>query len=220
MGTLKGTRKQKRIMSNKEVLKDQPPENKFWSVIRNYGFSTLMGVFFLIMFVSPDAKSFVLRQLMHTGLFNASIDKVDSDGSNAPAVDFAFEDVSGDVSNTSLLRGKVVFINFWASWCPPCRAEFPSIEALYAGYKDNPEMFFLMINEDNDLAAAHRYLEKENYTVPFYQAKGNVPDEIYTGILPTTIVLDKEGNIRLHHTGFANYGSKKFMKQIEELIKE
>lgn len=207
-------------MDNKEELKDNPPESKFWAFVRNYGFSTLMGIAVVIMFASQDAKSFVLRQLMHTGLFNASIDKADSDTSNLPAVDFAFEDGNRDVWNTTALRGKVVFINFWASWCPPCRAEFPSIEALYSHYKDNPNIFFLMINEDNDLAAAQRYLEKENYTVSFYKAKGDIPDEIYSGILPTTIVLDKKGKIRLHHTGFSNYGSEKFMMQIEELIRE
>lgn len=207
-------------MNNKKVLGDNPPENKFWAFVRNYGFSTLMGIAVVIMFVSPDAKSFVLRQLMHTGLFNASIDKADSDTSNLPAVDFAFEDGSGNVWNTSSLRGKVVFINFWASWCPPCRAEFPSIEALYSNYEDNPDIFFLMINEDNDVSAAHGYLKKEKYTVPFYKAKGSVPDEIYTGTLPTTIVLDKEGKIRYHHAGFANYRSEKFMKQIEESFVE
>src|SRR5690606_4399352 len=185
-------------MDNKEELKDNPPKSQFWTFVRKNGFSTLMGIAVVIMFVSPDAKSFVLRQLMHTGLFNARIEKVDSDASTPPTVDFAFEDGSGNVSNTSSLREKVVFINFWASWCPPCRAEFPSIEALYSHYKDNPNIFFLMINEDNDLAAAQRYLEKENYTVSFYKAKGDIPDEIYSGILPTTIVLDKKGKIRLH----------------------
>ena len=208
------------MIDHKETVKEKPSESQFWAFVRNYGFSTLAGLAFVVLFVSPDAKSFVLRQLMHTGLFNASIDQVESDASNVPAVDFAFEDSEGNMQNTAALRGKVVFINFWASWCPPCRAEFPSIEALYSNYKDNPNMFFLMINEDNDLAAAHRYLEKENYTVPFYKSKGNVSEEIYTGMLPTTIVLDKEGKVRLHHTGFANYVSDKFMKQIEDLMRE
>ncbi len=208
------------MLDHKEIIKEKPSESKFWKFIRKHGFSALMGIAVVIMLVSPDAKSFILRQMMHTGLFNASIDTENSATSNQPATDFYFEDSQGNIQNTKSLRGKVVFINFWASWCPPCRAEFPSIEALYSNYKDNPNMFFLMINEDNNLAAAHSYLEKENYTVPFYKSKGNVSEEIYTGMLPTTIVLDKEGRIRLHHTGFANYGSEKFMKQIEDLMRE
>src|SRR5690606_34076818 len=184
------------------------------------GFSALMGIAIVIMMVSPDAKSFMLRQMMLTGLFNASINQDDSGTSNQPAIDFRFEDDNGKIQNTSSLRGKVVFINFWASWCPPCRAEFPSIESLYSNYKTNPDIFFLMVNEDNDVAAAYAYLKNKKYSVPFYKAMGNVPGEIYTGALPTTIVLDKDGKIRFHHTGFANYGSEKFMRQIEELIQE
>jgi len=118
------------------------------------------------------------------------------------------------------LRGKVVFINFWASWCPPCRAEFPSIETLYTRFKNHPDIFFLMINKDSDPSAAHNYLEKEKYSVPFYQTNDNVPGEVYSGSLPTTVVLDKAGKIRFHHEGFANYGTGQFVKQIEELIKE
>ena len=204
--------------NNKEVLKEKPPENKVWEFIKKNGFSALMGIGIVIMIVSPDAKSLMLRQLMLTGLFNASKEKTGT--SNESAIDFYFEDDKGNVQNTASLKGKVVFVNFWASWCPPCRAEFPSIETLYSNLKNNPDVFFLMINEDNDVSAAYKYLEREKYSLPFYKAKGNVPAEIYTGTLPTTIVLDKKGEIRLRHQGFANYGSEKFINQMEELIQE
>ena len=114
----------------------------------------------------------------------------------------------------------MVFINFWASWCPPCRAEFPSIEKLYTKFKDHPKVFFLTINEDEDPAMAHAYLKDENSSIPFFKVTGNVPNVIYKGALPTTVVLDKKGNIRFHHEGFADYSSDKFMKQIEDMIKE
>src|SRR5690606_7346601 len=208
------------MQNKKQVAKEEPPKNMFSKFIREHGFSTLLGIAVVIMLVSPDAKSFVLRQLMLTGLFNASIDQETSDTSNRPAIDFDFEDHKGDIQNTSSLRGKVVFINFWASWCPPCRAEFPSIDALYSVYKNNPNIFFLMVNEDNDISKAYGYLEKEKFALPFYKAKGNVPEEIYSGTLPTTVVLDQDGKIRLHHTGFANYRSEKCINQIEKLIRE
>ncbi len=194
--------------------------NKFWAFIRKNGFSVFMGLFVVAMVVSPDTKSFVLRQLMRTGLFNASIDEQGPAALSQPAVDFDFADDDGYVQHTSSLQGKVVFINFWASWCPPCRAEFPSIEKLYSTLKDNPDIFFLMINEDTDLSAAHGYLEREDYSIPFYRSNGGVPREIYTGALPTTVVLDKAGQIRLRHEGFANYGSAKFIKELEELMNE
>ncbi|WP_313091739.1 MULTISPECIES: TlpA family protein disulfide reductase [Bacteroidota] len=207
------------MLNNKEVSKKKPPANK-WQYIRKNAFTIVMVIFVGIMLFSPDAKSFVLRQLMATGLFNASMDKKDAGTANQANTDFDFTDEKGNVQNTASLRGKVVFINFWASWCPPCRAEFPSIETLYTQFKDNPDMVFLTINEDNDPAAGKAYLEKEKFSVPMYQSSGNVPAAIYSGSLPTTVVLDKNGKVRLHHAGFANYASDKFVKQIEELINE
>ena len=206
------------MLNNKEVPTKKPPANKLWQYIRKNGFTILMVVFVGVMLFSPDAKSFVLRQLMATGLFNASMDGKSADTSSAN--DFDFKDEKGNVQSTASLRGKVVFINFWASWCPPCRAEFPSIETLYTQFKDNPDIFFLTINEDNDPAMGKAYLNKEKFSIPMYQSNGNVPAEVFSGSLPTTIVLDKNGKIRLHHTGFANYASAKFVKQIEELINE
>lgn len=207
-------------MENKEVSKEKPPANKAWQYIRKNGFTILMVIFIGVMFVSPDAKSFVLRQLMATGLFNASIDNKSADKSAHANIDFDFSDENGNVQSTSSLRGKVVFINFWASWCPPCRAEFPSIETLYSKFKDHPDVFFLTINQDNDLAKGRAYLNKENFSVPLFTTNGNVPREVYSGALPTTVVLDKDGKLRYHNTGFANYASNKFVKQIEKLTNE
>lgn len=208
------------MLKNKEVSKEKVSSNKFRQYIRKNGFTTLLLIFIGVMFVSPDAKSFVIRQLMITGLFNANIQSKEADKANHTNIDFDFSDENGSVQNTSSLRGKVVFINFWASWCPPCRAEFPSIETLYSKFNDNPDIFFLMINQDNDLAKGKAYLNKENFTVPLFTTYGNVPEAIYSGALPTTVVLDKNGNIRYHNTGFANYASDKFVKQITQLIKE
>lgn len=205
------------MLNNNEVSKQKTSSEKFWQFIRKHGFSTLMGVFLVVLLISPDAKSLMLQQLMRTGLFNASLDKSVSESS---AHDFDFTDGEGNIHNTASLRGKVVFINFWASWCPPCRAEFPSIEKLYTTLGDHPDVFFLMINEDNDIAAGIQYLEKEGYSTPIYRRSGNVPNEIYSGALPTTLVLDKAGKARLHNAGFADYGSAKFLRQMEELINE
>ncbi len=191
-----------------------------WKFIKKNAFTIVMIIIIGVLFFSPDAKSFVLRQLVSTGFFNAKIDQKDSDDAKTISADFDFTDEKGNIQNTSSLRGRVVFINFWASWCPPCRAEFPSIEALYTQFKDNPDIFFLTINEDSNSAAGRAYLEDEGFSVPMYQSMGNVSSEIYSGRLPTTVVLDKNGAVRYYHTGIANYASKKFVKQIEELINE
>lgn len=207
-------------MNNKEVSKEKPNTPTFWPYVKKNGLTIVMAVLLVVLLISPDAKSFALRQLMATGLFNASLDTKDPAEATASDVDFRFVDENGDVHSTASLRGQVVFINFWASWCPPCRAEFPSIETLYTTFKDDPDVFFLMINQDSDQAAGKAYLRNEGFSVPFYTLNGPVSEELYSGALPTTVVLDKNGKIRFHHAGFANYASDKFVKQIEGLMAE
>ena len=184
--------------------------------LRKNGTTILLGIGLVVIIVSPDAKSWVLRQLMVTGIFNAQIDSNRSE----KTADFNFQDKHGNIATLSSLKGKVVFINFWASWCPPCRAEFPSVMSLYDKFRDDPNVFFLMTNEDDNLSAAEKFLEKEKYVLPLFRTTGKIPDVVYTGTLPTTVVLDKTGKIRYHHEGFANYGSEKFIDQIENLVKE
>ena len=108
--------------------------NKLWLFTEKHGFSILMGIAIITMLVNPDAKSWVLRQLMFTGLFNANIEQKDAETTSTANLDFEYVDEQGTVYNTESLRGKVVFINFWASWCGPCRAEFPSIQTLYSKF--------------------------------------------------------------------------------------
>ena len=67
---------------------------------------------------------------------------------------------------------------------------------------------------------SNKFLEKENYALPFFSTAGKIPDVIYTGTLPTTVVLDKTRKIRYRHEGFANYDSEKFINQMENLVKE
>lgn len=204
---------------NRNNLKEHS-QSKIVSWLKRNVVSTILLLITAILVLIPDAKTFVLQQLLKTGLFNSSIIKKDAVDLSQVNVDFDFTDTKGEVRNTSSLRGKVIFINFWAPWCPPCRAEFPSIEMLYSKYKDNPGIFFLPINTDADLTKGEAYLEKEKFSFPMYHLKGSAPAEIFSGSLPTTVVLDKKGKIRLYHTGFGNYSSDKFISQIQELIDE
>jgi thiol-disulfide isomerase/thioredoxin len=178
--------------------------------------AVLIG-FLLLITISPDAKAWLLQQLVAVGLFKAEIKKdgIETSSLTAP---FYFTNAAGITSSTADLKGKVVFINFWASWCPPCRAEMPSIVALYQKLQHDNRYVFLFINEDDDKAKATQYLEKNNYIIPLYNRTGNVPPEIFAGTLPTTIVINKEGKIVLKHEGMAGYNTEVFIKQLEGLL--
>ncbi|MGL6125863.1 TlpA family protein disulfide reductase [Chryseobacterium artocarpi] len=185
---------------------------------RNNWSTAILAILFIVLLVNPDAKAWLMRQVASTGLLNSSISepKVQE---TTPYNNFTLKDESGKLMNVSDLKGKVVFINFWASWCPPCRAEFPSVQKFYEKYKSNSNIVFLTVNLDDDSATGIAYLKQKGFTVPFITSAGNIPKEIYDGSLPTTVVLDKKGTIRLRHTGVADYSKDSFYADIDALLK-
>jgi thiol-disulfide isomerase/thioredoxin len=144
--------------------------------------------------------------------------KNDKNVNAQPVTPFYFRDENGNTISTSELKDKVVFINFWASWCPPCRTEMPSLNILYNKLKDDDRFVFLFLNENENTAKARDFLQKNNYSFPLMSVEGNVPASIFSGTLPTTVVLDKEGKIVMKHEGLAGYSGDDFIKQLKELL--
>ncbi|MNK13347.1 Thiol-disulfide oxidoreductase ResA [compost metagenome] len=176
------------------------------------------GIFILVLalfvFV-PSAKALLLQGLMQVGLFNPDV-KTEKNLSN-PAPDLKFKDQTGKVVTLNELKGKIVFLNFWATWCPPCLAEMPSINKLYEKHKDNKDVVFILLDADSNFEKANGYMNARKYTMPVYQMASNVPEQIFAGSLPTTIVFDKQGRLSFKHEGAANYNSNKFVEFIEKL---
>ena len=162
-----------------------------------------------------------MRQVISTGVMNLTLqDQREDDQAKPVTENFSVRDEAGRVINTADLKGKVVFMNFWASWCPPCRAEFPSIQKFYDRYKGREDVVFLTVNLDDQPAAGRNYLDQQNYSLPLLVPASEIPPAFYTGSLPTTVVLDKKGEIRLHHTGMADYSKDSFYKKIDAMLAE
>ena len=189
----------------------------FYSAAKKRALSVLLISFIIIIVFVPDAKPFLLQQLVSIGLFKAEIKK--NGENNLPVTaSFSFTDSAGITATTAGLKGKVVFINFWASWCPPCRAEMPSLDELYEKLQNDDRFVFLFINEDEDKSKAIKYLQKNHFTLPLYSRTGDVPTEIFSGTLPTTIVIDKVGKVVLKHEGIAGYNTDAFIRQLRDLL--
>ncbi|MBP0613418.1 TlpA family protein disulfide reductase [Chryseobacterium sp. cx-311] len=199
---------------NKEKTKEWLKKN--WS-------TALLTAFLAVILISPDAKTWFMRQVISTGVMNLTLQdqsKKSNEKSTSEIADFRLQDEDGRIVSTKELRGKVVFMNFWASWCPPCRAEFPSVQKFFDRYKDDPNVVFLTVNLDDQAAAGRNYLDKQNFTLPLLVPASDIPPAYYTGSLPTTVVLDKKGEIRLHHTGMADYSKDSFYKKIDAMLAE
>ena len=174
----------------------------------------------LLFFIfSTGAKSWVLQQLISVGLFKAEIKK-DASAEEMLVQNnyFSFVKEDGVMQSTADLKGKVVFINFWATWCPPCRAEMPSLNDLYNKFKQDERFVFLFVNEDDDEQKAKKYLQGNKFAIPLTTRAGNIPASIFSGTLPTTIVLNKEGAVVVKHEGLAGYNTEDFIRQLKELL--
>ena len=186
--------------------------------LKKHGFSILFYGLLALFLFSPAAKSWLLKQVVATGLLKADIDKAKPGKIFQDAGNFSFTDATGKSSDLAELKGKVVLINFWASWCPPCRAEMPDLEALYQKLKDDNRIVFLFMNEDEDRNKAIEYLKKNHPTIPLLYATGSVSTEIFSGSLPTTLVINKEQKIVLKKEGIAGYNTEHFIRQLKELL--
>jgi len=132
--------------------------------------------------------------------------------------DFSLKGVTNATDvNLNDLKGEVVFINYWATWCPPCRAEMPSLQSLYDDYKEKVSFVFITSDEKSKVDA---FYTKHNYELPTYNILSNPPKEIDTQSLPATFVIDKNGNVALSEFGPANWNSTKVRELLDNLIKE
>jgi thiol-disulfide isomerase/thioredoxin len=120
---------------------------------------------------------------------------------------------SGEVIDLSSFKGKKVFINLWATWCPPCVAEMPSIQELYNQTR-NSNTEFVMISLDKNFDIAKKWALQKNYNLPLYYASGELPGELQVAGIPTTFIFDEEGNLIFNHVGSEDYSRPKFKKML------
>ncbi len=112
---------------------------------------------------------------------------------------------------------KVIFINYWATWCPPCIAEMPDLQKLYNDYQG--KITFAFISNENQ-KKINSFLEKNKLTLPVYNQTSTAPIELNHSSIPTTFIIDKKGNLVIHKTGVANWNSKAFLSKLNTLIEE
>ena len=126
-----------------------------------------------------------------------------------------------DGKQTSLrdLKGKVIFLNLWASWCPPCIAEMPGIQQLYRE-SDTSRVAFVMLSLDENPEKARRLMKRKKFTFPAYTPGSRMPQVYATQSIPTTFVISKRGEIVVRHEGMADYSSAEFKAFLSKLASQ
>lgn len=170
-------------------------------------------VFLVIIFV-PDAKALLLQGLMRIGFYAPNTEQPSH---TASLSGIKFSDVDGKVIDLGDLKGKIIFINFWATWCPPCRAEMPSLNKLYQQFKQDKDVVFIFADADGNLEKSGKFVAKRKYEMPVFKIVSKLPETLFAGALPTTIIFDKQGRLALHHEGIANYADQKIIDFFKKL---
>lgn len=136
------------------------------------------------------------------------------------APDFALKSRAGDNLRLSEQVGDIVIVNFWASWCGPCRQELPAFEQMYQEYQDLG-VTVLAVNVDDDPAKADVLLSDVDVSFPvLYDSAGEVSRLYDVNAMPTTVIVDRNGNTRLEHKGYKSGDEVKYEKAIKALLRE
>ncbi|OGP93013.1 MAG: hypothetical protein A2156_05760 [Deltaproteobacteria bacterium RBG_16_48_10] len=131
--------------------------------------------------------------------------------------DWTVQSLEGQDFKRTNAKWKVVFLNFWATWCSPCIAEMPSIQRLYEKLKDKGIVFACISNEE--ASKVSRFVRRKGFTFPIYTMRGLPPVVFNTQRVPATFILSRDGRIALEHIGSAKWDDNKSVDFIKGLIK-
>lgn len=180
--------------------------------------SDIIFILLLIALLFPSSRMAVVSTIKRITLFAPSaISPENREALSETVYLWPFENQNGERATLSAMEGEVVFLNFWATWCPPCVAEMPSMQKLYDAYGEKVT-FVLMTNEKRKVVDA--FMDKKSYDMPIYYNRTPVPEELRTGSIPTTYIISKEGEIVLEKKGAAKWHSSKVKNMLDDLIQQ
>ena len=174
----------------------QPISKKPWLfIISGFLAGTLAGLVLLAIIGVLDFR------LLIPGLAGRSETGEVSPDIGSPAPDFVLDDLSGNPVKLSDLKGRLVVLNFWATWCTPCRTEMPEFQEIYQQYE--PDLVVLGINLEQKPAEIQDFVSQLGITYPILLDIEGLVSKLYKVIqLPNTYFIDRQGIIRIRHIGF------------------
>ncbi len=163
--------------------------------------------------ISISSKIVICILLIYSSVFYAQ-----AVGDKAP--DFSMADINGNTVRLSDLKGKVILVDFWASWCVPCKKSMPHIIELYNNRTDSA-FTVIAVNVDEERSKINDFANSINVTFPFpviFDKESKLPPLYNVEGMPTSIIIDKEGVIRFKETGFTSDVKEKMDSMIKELL--
>ncbi|MBN2894011.1 MAG: TlpA family protein disulfide reductase [Bacteroidales bacterium] len=182
--------------------------------------SDIIFIIFLILLIIPGSRTAIMAGVNN---IKAKIIPPKTNEQVIPQLsdaDFNWQlsDIEGNTVSLSDFKGKVIFINFWATWCGPCIGEMPEIQAFYNKFKDNNDVVFILATTD-DLTTVQNFISNKEFTFPVYSIQSQIPNVMNHNSIPTSFLINKNGGIVLQQKGVANWGGEKMEKIVNKLLK-
>lgn len=178
---------------------------------KNLVYLLVTALLFVVFFV-PGVKDFVAKTFFPVATIEKAVTLTDTD------YDVQLKGINTPDANLKDFKGKkLLFLNFWGSWCAPCRKEWPSVQKLYDLRKDKVD-FVLIAMQDKE-EDVRKFLDENNYTVPVYIAQSPISDHILPKAFPTTFLLDKNGRILQKEDAMKDWSSAAVLGFIDNVSK-
>ena len=180
---------------------------------KNIIYIVLTVVFLAFMLIKP-LRNFVTEQIA----MSPTVAKVNNETMlPAEVLDIDLKGINTSSTNLKNLRGKVLFLNFWGTWCPPCRTEWPTVQNLYDLRKDKLEFALIAMQDQEE--DVKKFLKDNNYSVPVYIAESPLDPKILPQAFPTTYLIGKDGRILKKEDSSMDWSKDSILEFIDNVTK-
>ncbi|UOY08681.1 TlpA family protein disulfide reductase [Muricauda sp. SCSIO 64092] len=186
--------------------------------LRKIGWSDWAFGLFVVLLIIPQTRKPIQVGInrLKVAIWSPGVHTT-KEADSVAAFTYSLRDLEGKEATRRIGDGRITFLSFWATWCAPCIAELPSIEALYQDYGDAVD--FVLVTYENP-EVVQRFLSKKGIQLPVFHPLTEVPEVLQSSSLPTNYIIDAEGNILIKEKGAANWNSKKVRGLLDGLIKQ
>jgi len=176
--------------------------------------SDILFWIFIILLIIPSTRSVILGGFskVRTALFAPALKVSDGPILSNSDLNWQLVDLQGNHVTLSSFEGELLLINSWATWCPPCRAELPSLEKLFLSYGDRVKLL-IVSNEDDQ--PVREFLNSKKFTFPVYLARSASPLALSSKSIPATFIVNRDGKVIYKKTGAFDWNSKKVKKFLD-----
>ncbi|MDO1500181.1 TlpA disulfide reductase family protein [Winogradskyella maritima] len=180
--------------------------------------NSILFLILIVILIVPQTRTPIQVAIhkLKSKIFSASvIDKNEQE--RLADYNWKLKDQEGNLYDLKTAEGKVVFINFWATWCPPCIAEMPSLQSLYNAYDGKMEILFVTNDNEGQIS---RFIKRKGFDFKVYNPASDYSHLFEVPSIPRTFVIDKKGNIVIDESGAIDWFSEDVTNQLDALILE